>query len=342
MTNIGLNPSYLLEIGLGYRTSKTLLSAVELDLFSHIDSKSMTGKQIGDDLGLHPRAISDFLDSLVALHVLERDGDDVDGRYRNSPEAATFLNSKSPSYIGGLFKMENERLYQFWNNLTEAVKTGKPQNEIKYSNQPVFEELYSDKDRTEQFLHAMRGLSAEPLQAFAERFDFSNYKTVCDIGGATGQLSMTLASRHSHLHCTSFDLPAVAPIAEKSISTAGMSDRVTVASGNIFTDPLPQTDIITMSMILHDWNLEQKKQLIRIVYDALPTGGVFIAIEHLIDDARRENISGLMQSLNMLIEFGDAFDFTGSDLTTWCKDAGFRTVDILSLTNSRSAGIAYK
>jgi hypothetical protein len=97
-----------------------------------------------------------------------------------------------------------------------------------------------------------------------------------------------------------------------------------------------------MGMILHDWNLERKQHLIRAAYDALPEGGAFIAVENLIDDARRENVFGLMMSLNMLIEFGDAFDFTGADFAGWCRDAGFREVEILPLAGPGSAGIAYK
>jgi hypothetical protein len=342
MAYLELDPSRLMEIGLGFRSSKTLLSAVELDLFSQLGGEAMTGEQIGEELGLHPRAIYDFLDGLVALRILERDGEGADGRYRNSAEASAFLDEKSPAYIGGMFKMCNARLYGFWGDLTEALKTGEPQNEVKHSGTSVFEQLYSDPARLEQFLRAMWGLSAAPCQALAERFDFSRYQTVCDIGGAAGQLCMALVSRHPHLRCTTFDLPVVAPIAQKTIAAAGMSGRVAVASGDFFADPLPRADVITMGMILHDWNLERKKQLIQLAYDALPVGGAFIVVETLIDDARRQNVLGLMSSLNMLIEFGDAFDYTGSDFAGWCQQAGFREINVLSLTDARSAGIAYK
>jgi hypothetical protein len=206
----------------------------------------------------------------------------------------------------------------------------------------MFEELYSDPARLEQFMNAMSAISRGPFQALADRFDFSRYQTVCDAGGASGQLSKAVAGRHPHLRCITFDLPVVAPIAEKSIAAAGLSDRVTVASGDFFADPLPQADVIIMGTILHDWNLDQKKLLIRSAYTALPDGGAFIVVENLIDDARRENVSGLVMSLNMLIEFGDAFDFTGSDLADWCREAGFRDIEILALTGTSSAGIAYK
>src|SRR3954454_24768025 len=303
------DPSHIMQVGMGFWPSKTVLSAVELELFTQLGSEAMTGEEIGERLDLQPRAIYDFLDTLVALRFLDRDGDGSDGRYRNTAETAAFLDKRSPAYVGGLLEMCNARLYRFWGDLTEALRTGQPQNEIKHTGKPMFDELYSDPARLEQFMNAMQGISTGNFHMLAEKVDCSKYKTVCDVGGATGQLSMILATHHPHLECTSYDLPVVAPIAERAIAAAGLSDRVTAASGDFFADPLPEADVITMGLVLHDWNLDGKRKLIASAYEALPEGGAFIVIETLIDDARRENAFGLMMSLNMLIEFGDAFDF---------------------------------
>jgi hypothetical protein len=342
MSQVELDPSHIMQVGMGFWPSKTVLSAVELELFTQLGAEAMTGEEIRERLDLHPRAIYDFLDTLVALRFLDRDGEGTAGRYRNTNDTAAFLDKRSPSYIGGILEMANARLYLFWGDLTEALRSGEPQNEIKHTGQPMFDELYSDPARLEQFMAAMQGVSLGNFHALAEKFDFSKYETVCDIGGATGQLCTILAERHPHLRCISYDLPVVAPIAENHIAAAGLSDRVATASGDFFADPVPRADVITMGLILHDWNLDRKMQLIRAAYEALPDGGAFIIIENLIDDARRENAFGLMMSLNMLIEFGDAFDFTGSDFAGWCRDVGFREVEIVPLTGPSSAGIAYK
>jgi SAM-dependent methyltransferase len=334
------DPSHIMEIGTGFWPSKTLLSAVELDLFSVLGAESMSGEDVGARLALHPRAIDDFLDALVALGFLEREGEGTNGRYRNSAEAAAFLDKHSPTYVGGFLELCNARLYGVWGELTEALKTGQPQSEVKLK--PFFDEIYSDPAKLEQFMQAMSGLSRGDFDTLAERFDFGRYQTVCDVGGATGQLATTLAGRYPQLRCTTYDQPVVAPIAERSIAAAGLSERVTVASGDFFTEALPKADVITMSHILHDWNLDRKRQLISAAHDALPDGGAFIVVEHLIDDARRDNVFGLMMSLNMLLTFGDAFDFTGSDFAGWCRDAGFGDIDILPLTGLTSAGVAYK
>jgi hypothetical protein len=331
-----------MQVGMGFWASKTLLSAVELGLFTKLGSGTMTAQEMAGTLGLHERAVPDFPDALVALQLLDREGDGPDAVYRNTEAGAVFLDKASPAYVGGMLEMANARLYPFWTDLTEALQTGKPQNEIKHTGKPMFEGLYADEGRLEQFMNAMAGISAGPFLALAEKFDFAKYGSLCDVGGATGQLSIILANRHPHLKCATFDLPVVEPIAKRTIEAAGVSDRVDTVGGDFFVDALPNADIITMGMILHDLGLERKKHLIKAAYDALPEGGAFVVIENIIDDARRENAFGLLMSLNMLIEFGDAFDFTGADLASWCAEAGFRHFEVLPLAGPTSAGIAYK
>jgi hypothetical protein len=276
------------------------------------------------------------------MRFLDREGDGPTAKYFNTPEGELFLNEKSPRYIGGILVMLNARLFKFWHDLPEALRTGKPQNEIKHGQKGVFEELYEELPKLEQFMGAMTGLSRINFEAFADKFDFSKYKTLCDVGGATGLLCIETAKRHPHLQCTSFDLPAVEPIAQKHIAAAGLSQRIGTAPGDFFKDPLPKADVITMGMILHDWNLEKKMHLIRAAYDALPPGGALVAIEALIDDARRENVQGLLMSLNMLIEFGDAFDYSGADFRQWCGEVGFKGFDVIHLAGASSAAVAYK
>lgn len=337
-----LNPGHIMQTATAFWASKVLLTAVELDLFSALGDGKMTASQLGDTLGLHPRGTYDFFDALVALKFLDRDGDGPEGQYKCTPQTAAFLNKKSHAYIGGLPRMLNSRLFGFWNDLGTALKTGKPQNEVKHGGKSIFEELYANQASLGEFLDAMTGFQAANFSLLAEKFDFSKYQTVSDIGGALALLSRVVGARHQHLQLTSFDLPPVAPVARKYIVAAGMEERIQAIAGDFFNEALPKADVITMGNILHDWNLENKKMLIRKAYDALPAGGAFIAIENLIDDARRENTFGLLMSLNMLIEFGDAFDYTGADFRQWCSEAGFNRFEIISLAGPTSAAIAYK
>src|SRR5258706_2947553 len=303
------DPSQILQTAFAFWSSKVLLTAVEFGVFTQLGQRRVTGAELGGELGLHPRGISDFFDALVAMKFLDREGDGPSAKYFNTPEGALYLDRNSPRYVGGILVMLNARLFKFWHDLPEALRTGKPQNEIKHGQKGMFEELYEELPRLEQFMGAMTGLSRINFEAFAAKFDFSKFKTLCDVGGATGLLCIEAAKKHPHLECISFDLPPVEPIARKHIAAAGLSDRVNTACGDFFKDPLPKADLITMGMILHDWNLEKKMHLIRAAYDALPAGRALVAIETLIEDSRRGKVFGLLLSFNMALEFRDALPY---------------------------------
>ena len=340
--NAPLDPSTILQTAFGFWNSKVLLTAIEFDLFTKLGPHRLTGAQLGEQLALHPRGIADFLDALVAMKFLERKGNGPEARYANTPATSLYLDRNSPRYIGGILAMLNTRLFKYWHDLPEALRTGQPQNETKHGQRGIFDELYADPVKLEQFLDAMTGLSRINFEALADKFDFSRYRTLCDVGGATGLLCIEVAKKHPDIQCTSFDLPPVEPVAKKHIAAAGLTDRIRTAAGDFFHDPLPKAEVVTMGMILHDWNLERKMQLIRAAYEALPSGGAFIAVEALIDDARRENVFGLLMSLNMLIEFGEAFDYSGADFETWCREVGFERFEFFHLAGPSSAAIAYK
>jgi len=337
-----INPSHIMQVGMGFWGSKTLLAAVKLGVFTELNGKALTRDELGRRLGLHERGIFDFFDALVSLGFLEREGSGKEARYRNTQETAMFLDKKSPQYVGGILEMANDRLYRFWGGLEEGLKTGLPQNELKHEGKDFFKELYSDPERLEQFIQAMNSFQMGNFIALANNFDFSKYSTLCDIGGASGLLSIQVASHHPHMQCTTFDLPQVEPIARKAIEESGLSTHVQVTSGDFFVDHFPQADVITMGNILHDWNLERKKELIGKAYDALPEGGTLIAIENIIDNDRREDTFGLLMSLNMLIELGDGFNYTGADFHEWASEAGFKETTVMSLTGPTSAAIAIK
>jgi len=337
----GPSPEHVLQIGMGFFASKTLLSAVELELFTVLGSQPMTGPEIGDRLGLHPRSLFDFLDALVALGLLARDGDGPAAKYANTADTAFFLDKNVPSYLGGMLEMANTRLYGYWGGLTDALKTGEPQSEAKTGGD-FFGTLYADEERLEQFLRAMQGIQMGSFMALVEQVDLSTSTTLCDVGGANGALSGVAARRHPHLQCTSFDLPPVVPIAQRHLQALGVADRVSVVGGDFFADDLPSADVITMGNILHDWDEDQKKLLIRKAHRALNDGGRFIAIENVIDDARRENVFGLLMSLNMLIEVPGGFDYTGAQFDSWCRHAGFTKTEIIPLAGPTSAAVAYK
>lgn len=333
-----VKPDNIMQIGLGFWASKTLLSAVELGLFTLLAKGPLNAEAIGERLKLHPRSLRDFLDALVALRVLERD---ADGVYSNAPESEVFLDRAKPSYIGGMLEMANARLYPFWGSLTEGLKTGRPQNEVKTGGS-FFETLYADPQRLEGFLSAMTGLSLGAAREIARKFPWDDYRTFIDVGGAQGGAPVEIALAHEHLTGGNFDLPGVGPIYEKYVAKHGLSQRLRFYPGDFFKDPLPKADVLIMGHILHDWNLEEKRMLIKKAYEALPDGGALIVHESLIDDERRENAFGLLMSLNMLIETPGGFDYTGEDCSRWMKETGFKETMVEHLVGPDSMIVGIK
>ncbi len=276
-------------------------------------------------------------DALVALGMLDREGD----TYRNTPQADLFLDRAKPSYVGGILEMANARLYPFWGALTEALRTGQPQNEAQTGGNP-FEVLYADPARLGQFLHAMTGISAGAAMAIAQQFPWGKYQTVVDIGCAEGCLPAQVATAHPHLTGGGFDLPVVRPHFEAYVRSLGLGERLRFYPGDFFRDPLPAADVLVMGHILHDWGLEEKRALIAKAHAALPPGGALIVYDAIIDDDRRRNAFGLLMSLNMLIETPGGFDYTGADCCRWLREGGFREAHVEHLVGPDSMVVGVK
>jgi hypothetical protein len=332
------SPEKLLALGMSFWNAKTLLSAVELGVFDALANGPAELATLTAKLGLHKRSAHDFFDALVAMKMLERD---ANGRYANTPETEFFLVRGRPSYVGGLLEMANARLYSSWGHLSEALKTGRRQSEHQEESD-FFAALYADPKRLRGFLSAMSGVSAGAAQAIADKFSWRDYKTFIDVGAAQGMVPVTVARAHSHLSGGGFDLPQVGPIFEEYVAANGLGDRLQFYPGDFFRDELPNADVIVMGHILHDWDLEQKRMLLKKAYDALPQGGALIVYEALIDNDRRENAFGLLMSLNMLIETEGGFDFTGADCEGWMKEAGFSSSRVEHLTGPDSMVVGFK
>lgn len=341
-----LNPSKIMQVGMGFWASKVLLTAVKFKLFTMLAPQPLSAQEIKQQLGLNcsERHVYDWLDALVSLGFLQRKGLLENASYSNAEDTDLFLDKNKRSYMGGILEMSNSRLYRFWDDLDKALTTGKPQNEAKESdgNMDFFGELYKDEAALQEFMDAMSGIQTGNFMALTKQFDFNKYKTLLDVGGADGWLSIQVCLHYPDVQCTSFDLPPVAPVAQKKIDSFGLNDRIKVVGGDFLKDSLPKADLITMGNILHGMNENTKQQLVQKIYDTLTDDGAFMAIENIIDNDRRQNTFGMLMSLNMLIENGDAFDYTLSDFERWAKTAGFKKVELLPLAGPTSAAIAYK
>ena len=331
------SPNAFMQLGMGFMASKTLLTAIELGVCTELGQGPLTRAQLQSRLGLHERSAHDFLDALVALRVLDRDGD----RYVNTPDAALFLDRTKPGYAGGILEMANQRLYGFWGRLTDALRNGQPQNELR-EGVDLFASIYADPAKLRSFLQAMSAISRPVAQEIACVFPWQNVRSFADLGCAQGGCTAAIAAAHPHLTGIGFDLPAVGPVFEDYIRQHGLADRLRFQPGSFFTDPLPVVDALIMGHVLHDWDLAEKRLLIARAHQALPKGGSLLVYEAMIDDDRRANVFGLLMSLNMLIETSGGFDYTAADCIGWMREAGFNEACAQPLSPTHSLVIGTK
>lgn len=330
-------PDRIIQTGAAFWSSRTLLSAVELELFTVLAQQPMDLPALQKHFGFHGRGARDFFDTLVALGFLLR----TDGIYRNTEETDLFLDKAKPSYMGGVLEMASRRLYGFWDHLIPALRSGEPQNEVKNGDEP-FATIYSDPERLRVFLAAMTGISRGANVEIAKRLPWKDYSSCADVGTAQGDLVAQIALANPHVRGTGYDLPVVQPVFEEYAAGLGLSARVRFQAGDFFKDEMPQVDVILMGHILHDWDLPTKKMLLEKAYRALPQGGMVVVYDAIIDDDRSQNAFGLLMSLNMLIETPGGFDYTGADCIGWMQEAGFRDCRVEHLIGPDSMVVGIK
>jgi O-methyltransferase domain/Dimerisation domain len=313
-------------VGLAYafRAAKTLLSAVELDIFTVLAAAPLDTQALRQRLGIHERGARDFFDALVALGLLTRD---EHCRYANAPDADLYLDRRKQSCVGGLLENLNAREYAVWNALTAALRSGEPQTGFGASQH--FETLYTDPKRLDLFVKGMTGATLPVAQALAQKFPWNAYNSVIDIGTAQGCLPVQVAVAHGHITGGGFDLPHVGPLFDEYVAANGLSARLQFYPGDFFQGPLPSADVPVMGRVLHNWDLSTKQLLLAKVHAALPSHGVLIVYERFIDDARLTGTAGLLSSLNMLMMTAGGFDFTVADCLAWMQAAGFHDMDSL-------------
>ncbi|MEJ7735771.1 MAG: methyltransferase [Polyangiaceae bacterium] len=331
-----VGPDRIMELGAAFWGSKTLLSAVELGVFTTLAAGPLDAEALRQRLGLHPRSARDFFDARVAVNMLDR----RDDRDANTPETDVFLDRAKPTYVGGILEMFNARLYPFWGSLSRAAHRPAPERG-QDRRQLLHRALPGPRaPRTVRARHDRRQPGRRPRHRRA--LPWARYRTVIDVGTAEGGLPVQLARAHPHLTGGGFDLPPLGPIFDRYVAGHGLADRLRFYPGDFFVDPLPAADVLVMGLILHDWGLEEKRLLLAKAHAALPEDGALIVYDNLIDDDRRHNAFGLLMSLNMLIETQEGFDYTGAECGAWLREAGFRETRVEHLVGPTAMVVGIK
>jgi SAM-dependent methyltransferase len=299
-----------------FMKSRVILTAADLDLFTHLANKPSTAAEIADKLKLDQTALTRLMDCLVVFGLIEK----VTGPYRNTAKGAP-LSANHPQTVLPMVLHMNH-LWDTWSHLTESVRTGH-----QGQTEPG---LKFEEGSMKAFIGAMhvvaKGLSAE----IAEAFDLKPYRKLLDIGGASGTYTMAFLNKNPEMRAVLFDLKGVIPIARERLEAERFLDRVDLVAGDFYKDDLPKgCDLALLSAIIHQNSPEQNIDLYKKIYQALPPGGVILIRDHIMDETRTRPPGGAIFALNMLVNTRGGDTYTFAEIKDTLEKAGFTEVAFL-------------
>jgi hypothetical protein len=334
-----IDPQRLLQQGMGFWSSRVVLTAVEIGLFTELAKRSRSLQGLIEHFSWHPRAASAFLEALVGLGLLHRNSAGV---YSNSRQAALFLDRARPSYLGGVLELSSTRLYELWSGLGDLLKTGRAQAKEEGDGADFFATLYRDPIALRNFLAGMTGISMGESASISTLFPWKRFRTFVDVGSAQGVLPVVLALTHRRLTGASFDLPPVQSVFEAYVASFGLSDRLRFLPGDMHEHRLPSADVICFGHVLHGYGEETRRTLIAKTYAALRPGGAILIYDAMISPGRQRNYISFLSSLNIMLETRHGFEATTDQCAEWLRDAGFTRVTTRHVLGPTSMVFGFK
>ena len=324
----------ILRLGNAFCDAKALLTAVELDLFTQLHNApggAATAEEVKELLSLHGRGLHDFLDLLTALDILERS----DGRYRNAPGTDRHLVRGGAEFIGGFLLRSSRNLYPAWGRLGEALRTGEQQSGSHY------DEVTQNPEILRQFIGSMDAFTNVLGAQLIEAYDWSGHGSVLDVGGARGNLASQIVRAQPHLAGHVFDLPEMEPFAKELVAELGLTDRLEFHGGSFFTDALPEADVVILGHVLHDWDPQQRNDLVHKAFDAVRPGGTLLVYDRMLDD-EPEHAENLVISLDMLLVTDGGSEYPAAEIVEYAQHAGFARTVVTPLGDYDTLVTCYK
>jgi hypothetical protein len=315
----------IMAINSAYFQSKALQTAVELGIFGLLASGPATGERVSEELGLRHLQVTEFLDALASLGLLEADA----GQYRNSEAAAEFLVPGRPRYLGGSILQHSRLHYHTWGHLTEALRDGHAKFHRQANGTSAFSETYQDPARARNLMSHMDAFNSFVADELASRVDWSGYASFLDVGGARGNVAAQLVTAHPHLAGGVFDLPGLRPLFEELMSEAGTADQVRFYAGDFWTDPLPAADVLIIGHVLHDWPAARRRELVARTYPSVHPGGILLIYDAMLADDHRDARS-LLQCLNCSMVRDGGSEYTVSECRDYAEQAGYQVSQVIT------------
>jgi 3-hydroxy-5-methyl-1-naphthoate 3-O-methyltransferase len=330
----------LWEMGLAYVYSQVLFTAIDLGLFDALSRGAATPDELARHLNIHPEGCRRLLVALRQLGLVDSD----QHHYSNSALGA-YLTADSPYPLHGL-SMVGGAFYRMCEYLPDALREYSPrwQQALGTTAQETFAALYEDPVRLRRFTQLMDSNSILQGQEIATRLDFTPYRCLMDVAGGPGGLSIAIGRHYPHLRGIIMDVPPVCPIAEERIAAANLTERFTAVPADLIQGPYPTgADVITLGWILHDWNDESCKQILRHCFDALPASGTLLVIEKVLNaDYSAPMLTTAIDVYMLAICEPGARERTELEYRTLLLETGFHEVQVIRLETTRDVIVAKK
>ncbi len=322
-----LKPENIRELASSFQTSRIILTAVELDLFSILDKHMLPSAEVAKKIGSDERATDRLMNALVALGFLRK----IHGKFYNTESASQYLVRGKPEYMGGLF--HTNELWKRWSTLTLAVKKGTS----------VYDRSEAAEDWTEFFIAAMHYRAVKEAKIISLMLDLKNVNKMLDIGGGSGAFSMQFIEKNPNMHTVIFDLPSVVPITKKHVETFQFKNNIGYITGDYLEDDFGSGyDLIFLSAIVHINSLDENKLLIKKCSDALNIGGQIIIKDWIMNEDRTSPAGGAFFALNMLVGTQNGDTYTETEMKEWMLNTGIKKIEKKETSFSSSLLICTK
>jgi acetylserotonin N-methyltransferase len=332
------DPTIVLDNLEAFRRSKTMFAAVDLGVFDALGDGSVDCDALANQLGCNADAMRTLLESCVAIGLLQK----CEIGFQNTAVARTYLCSDSPRRMTGYIQYSNDVMWKMWANLEDAIRDGSHRWKQTFGfDGPIFSHFFRTPEAMDEFLMGMHGFGMITSPRIVELFDLSKFERLCDLGGATGHLTIAACQRYERLQGIVFDLPHALGLARQMVTEAGLGNRIDVEGGDFFVDALPTADLYALGRIVHDWDEPKIQQLLAKIYDTLPVGGGLLIGEKVLHEDRSGPRWALMQSLNMLV-CTEGKERSGAEYDRLLCEAGFSQVSIARTQVPLDAVLAIK
>jgi hypothetical protein len=321
-----VSPDPIFRLATGFMAAKHLFAASELGLFEALSDSPTTIEGLAARTGLTRRAARISGDAMVALGLLEREGD----TYRNGPVAAAFLTGSGPADLRPLLPMWDKISYPAWQELAAALAKG-----------PAREVFDLDAEQQEIVSAGIEAHNVGPAAALASGFNFSTHRRLLDIGGGTGSWSIAIVEEHPQLEAAIFELPAVAEVAKKRIAEAGLESRIDVVSGDAMAGALPSGyDLFLLANLIHYWSPDQNRELLRRVRDAAEAESRLLVVDFWTNATHTEPLAAALMAGEFAVHLRNGDVYSVDEVCGWLADTGWRFIEHSPLVGPQSVVVA--